>query len=209
MALIHQAQLVPSKLELLRVWIPGRRWAGDADTTGLRAVAAYRFDDPDGEVGIETHLVGTGDGQVLQVPLTYRGSPLPGAESSLVSTMEHSVLGRRWVYDAVADPVYRRAVLTAILTGGTQAELEYPSGAAVPEVTTRVRGTGGPHRSVPDLGVVSVTDGSSATTVSSDGVYLEVIRRVDPDRRAGDAPALVGTWPGQAAAAVLAVARVA
>ncbi len=40
------------------------------------------------------------------VPLTYRGAPLDGAgEEALVGTAEHGVLGRRWVYDGVHDPL--------------------------------------------------------------------------------------------------------
>jgi hypothetical protein len=46
---------------------------------------------------------------------TYRGAPLETRESRLVSTMEHSELGPRWVYDGTTDPVaidcFRRAVL--------------------------------------------------------------------------------------------------
>ncbi len=57
-------------------------------------------------MGVETLLVRVGEGPVLQVPLTYRGAPLPGGESALVGTMEHSVLGPRWVYDGTGDPVY-------------------------------------------------------------------------------------------------------
>jgi hypothetical protein len=49
---------------------------------GRWSVSAYRFDDPAGEVGIETLLVRRGAGPVLQVPLTYRGAPLAGAEDA-------------------------------------------------------------------------------------------------------------------------------
>ena len=37
--------------------------------------------------------------------------------------MDHSVLGTRWVYDAVGYLAYLLAVATAVLTGGRQAEL--------------------------------------------------------------------------------------
>lgn len=50
-------------------------------------------------------LLVTRDGRVLQVPFSYRPEPLPGADDALVATMEHSVLGQRWVYDASRDPV--------------------------------------------------------------------------------------------------------
>ncbi len=98
MAMLHQATLTPTKAELIAAWLPGQPWfAGDAGA--VRLVGAYRFDDPAGEVGIESHLVEVG-GRTFHVPLTYRGAPLDGAEAFLVGTMEHSVLGRRWVYDA-------------------------------------------------------------------------------------------------------------
>ena len=111
MALLYDdAELVPSKIELLRSWVPGRAWAGGSAVSGLDAVGAYRFDDPEGEVGIETHPLRTADGRVLQVPLTYRGRPLESAPDVLVTTMQHSVLGQRWVYDACHDPAYARAL---------------------------------------------------------------------------------------------------
>lgn len=56
------------------------------------------------------------------MPLTYRGAPLPGAEPWLVGTMEHSVLGRRWVYDGCGDPVHVAALVATILAGGIQAK---------------------------------------------------------------------------------------
>ncbi len=120
MALLHRADIRPSKLELLAAWLPSRNWyTGGAE---VARVAAYRFDDPAGQVGIETLLVRGGDGPVHQVPLTYRGTPLDGADEWLVGTTEHSVLGRRWVYDAVGDPVYAAALAEAILAGTGQAE---------------------------------------------------------------------------------------
>ncbi|XVU24088.1 maltokinase N-terminal cap-like domain-containing protein [Actinoplanes sp. CA-054009] len=63
-----------------------------------------------------------GDGPVLQVPLTYRGAPLDGGDSWLVGTCEHSVLGPRWVYDAIGDPIYAAALAKAILNGEGQAQ---------------------------------------------------------------------------------------
>ncbi|HST64162.1 MAG TPA: hypothetical protein VLM05_03145, partial [Mycobacteriales bacterium] len=112
MALLHNAQVTPTKLDALTAWVPGRIWAAGLDASALSSAGAYRFDDPDGEVGIETLLVRTADGVLLQVPLTYRGAPLDGAEDALVCTMDHSVLGPRWIYDGCADPVGVRALAT-------------------------------------------------------------------------------------------------
>lgn len=43
----------------------------------LTVLGAYPFDDPDGEVAIETHLLAAGT-TVLQVPVTYRAAPYSG-----------------------------------------------------------------------------------------------------------------------------------
>ncbi|EFQ84530.1 hypothetical protein HMPREF0063_10382 [Aeromicrobium marinum DSM 15272] len=123
MAHVHGgADARPTKLELIAAW---------REDPDLVAIGSYRFDDPDGEVGIETHLLNDAAGRVLQVPLTYRGAPLAGADEWLVGTMEHTALGRRWVYDACADPVYVQTITVAMLTGGTHAEVhrEFPTGA--------------------------------------------------------------------------------
>lgn len=94
MALLHRAELYPSKLELLAVWLPTRPWyRGPADPAPQR-VAACRFDDPAGAVGIETMLVRAGE-SVYHTPLTYRDAPLAGDADSLLGTAEHTVLGRR------------------------------------------------------------------------------------------------------------------
>lgn len=52
---------------------------------------------------MESFLLGTADGRVLHVPLTYRGAPHPDAD--LITTMHHTVLGDRWVYDGCTDPI--------------------------------------------------------------------------------------------------------
>lgn len=176
MAIIHQATLIPSKAELVARWLPHQAWfAGPAAT--VRPVAAYRFDDPDGQVGIESHLLDV-DGRLVHVPLTYRGSALDGAEAWLVGTMEHSVLGTRWVYDAPGDPVYRSEVVRVIRTEGAQVRLfvETPGGPVEREASMQVRGHGGPD----------------------DDPRVEVVRF--PAGDAAHVPVtgtLTGTWPGQ------------
>ena len=118
---IHDATLTPTKLELLAGWLPSQDWFhGSADD--LTRVASYRFVDPDGEVGIETILVKSG-GETYQVPLTYRSEPLAESEHDLIGTLEHSVLGTRYVYDAVGDPVYMVELLRVIHEGDTEADL--------------------------------------------------------------------------------------
>ena len=133
---IHtQARLTPNKLELMRAWLPTQAWfSGDA--SDLAQVGQFRFVDPAGDVGVQVMLVTSG-GVLYQVPLTYRGAPLAGAEDALVGTMEHSVLGTRWTYDALADPVYQAELLRTIVEGDTGAEV---SAGAAP--TTPVHGSG-------------------------------------------------------------------
>jgi hypothetical protein len=190
MALLHGgAEITPTKLELLADWLPAQPWfVGDAST--LQQVGAYRFDDPDGEVGIETHLVRVGDGPVLQVPLTYRAAPLDGGEVFLLGTMEHTVLGRRWIYHAFGDPVYRAVLAATILTGGTQAELVRDFGdgrVEIVEPRVRVKGSGAP--------------GSEIRPVE-----LEVVQVLDGAPPEGD-EVLTGTWGDVTEPVVLAVAR--
>lgn len=133
---IHtQATLVPNKLELMQAWLPTQAWfTGDA--SDLAQVGQFRFVDPAGAVGIQVMLVTSG-GILYQVPLTYRDAPLAGAEGALAGTMEHSVLGTRWTYDALADPVYQAELLRTIVEGDTAAGV--PAGAAA---TTPVHGSG-------------------------------------------------------------------
>ncbi|MFC4373509.1 1,4-alpha-glucan branching protein [Nocardia halotolerans] len=112
MAVIHHTSLTPSKLELVEAWLPSRQWyRGSAPR--LSRAGGFRLDDADGAVGIEFMLLidDSALGPVLyHVPLTYRDAPLPGADSALLGTAEHGVLGQRWVYDGTRDPVAVAAV---------------------------------------------------------------------------------------------------
>jgi len=116
--IISTATLTPGKLELVTAWMGGQRWyAAKGQQPRLRLLTAWRLDDPEGEVGVETLVVADEAGPepvVYQVPLTYRGEPLGSADHALVGTMEHSVLGRRWVYDAPHDPVYAAQLLELV-----------------------------------------------------------------------------------------------
>ena len=180
MALIHRATIRPTKAELLADWVPTQPW-GEPEFT---LVGAYRFDDPDGEVGIETHVLSTADGHLIQVPLTYRGAPLDGAEQFLVCTMEHSVLGRRWIYDATGDPVYAGVLASVLLAGVDQAE-ELVEGTDAPrEPSVRVTGSGSRSTDVPTIGDVSVSSDGSTTVM--DAVRSPAHRRLPSSRSADD-----------------------
>ena len=210
MALLHRAQLVPSKLELLSGWLPARPWFhGTAQPPAFELAGAYRFDDPDGEVGIETHLLTDPDGTVWQAPLTYRAAPFDAAESGFVGTLEHSVLGTRFVYDGCADPVYAQALATAVLTGGRQADLEIATGDTTErrEATTLVSGSGAAGSTVPTIGAVHATVDGTSTVIECGSLTLVVLHRVDAPVDPAPAAVLTGTWPGRDRATLLALAR--
>jgi hypothetical protein len=119
MAKVHPgATLTPHFRDFLPPWVARQPWYMGTGTPSLSPTGYFRFEDPAGEVGIETHLVT--DGSVLyQIPMTYRAAPL-GADKSraLITTAQHSVLGTRWIYDGEADPVWRSQLLRLIRTNG-------------------------------------------------------------------------------------------
>ncbi|MFY0405516.1 CG0192-related protein [Solicola sp. PLA-1-18] len=209
MARLHvDATISPTKLELLDRWVPTRPWFDGTPGAGLEQVAAYRFDDPAGEVGVETFLLRAGDGPVLQVPVTYRDAPLEGAEASLITTMEHSVLGRRWVYDGAGDPVWAATLTTAVLTGGVQADqvVGPDDDQQVREPSATVSGSGTAGTAVPDVGVLASED-TATTTVVTTGALEITLSRVLGDRPVADgSPVLVGSF-GDREGVLLAVVR--
>ncbi len=208
-AQIYQARIIPTKAELLAAWLPSRPWSGGAAAAPFDLLAAYRFDDPAGEVGIETHLVRTARGEVLQVPLTYRGAPLDGADDALIDTTHHSQLGRRWVYDGCGDPVYAAALATAILSGGREAQewLEKDGGRERRAATAQVTGSGTPGTAVPVIDTATPTEGPSATTIDASGSELVVLRTLGAGAGPDGAARLTGTWPGRAEPSLLAFVR--
>ncbi|WP_413452342.1 phosphotransferase [Georgenia phoenicis] len=115
--------LTPSFPEFLPEWVARQRWyTAKGRTPQLRRVGGLRYQDPDGEVGVETWIVQDDGGPapvVYQIPLSYRGAPVPELEHALVAQAEHSELGPRWIYDGCHDPVAARLILTTILGGGS------------------------------------------------------------------------------------------
>lgn len=191
MALIHRATLDPSKLDLLRAWLPSRPWFPPG--AEVESLGAYRFDDPDGEIGLETFLLRAGD-VVLHVPLTYRASAPDVPDEHRLGSTEHSVLGTRWVTDGCADPVWVQAAVAAALTGGTQAveEIEVDGRLHPREPSATAQGSGTPGAPVPTVGRLAVQDGSTTTRVDAEGVVVHVVRVL------GEAPegssTLTATW---------------
>jgi Maltokinase N-terminal cap domain len=193
MALVHEATLTPSKLELLAQWLPSRSWFREAGP--LERIGSYRFDDPAGETGIECIIVQSGV-WLFQVPLTYRGAPLAGAETHLVGTMHHSVLGPRWIYDGCNDPVAIDALATAILTGASEAivELEVNGRMAVLPQAISVRGSGNPANIIPATESIVSEDDGDLTRINTRFHRIELLRVIDTEL---ETPlVLTGSWEG-------------
>jgi len=192
MALVYNATLTPTKRDLLNAWLPSRPWfPAHAKVAKLRA---YRFDDPAGSVGLESFVLDVADGVVVHIPLTYRDAPLAGADDFLVGTADHSVLGKRWVYDGCGDPVWVAALATAILTGGNEAEVLMEDGDTVVRLDSRVRvhgsGTGDAPIAVPDA--VKCEDDGPTTIAHAGGLTLVTVRLVGTEISATDT--LVAQW---------------
>lgn len=169
MAVIHHTTLIPTKLELLRTWLPAQDWFHGTATPELVASGGFRLDDPAGEVGIECYLVtDTITARTYHVPMTYRGAPLPDARDALIGTLEHGVLGRRWVYDGPGDPVFVAQAL-ALLTGRAEAQDQHRDNTPDPDIDiTRA--------------AVDAPTALRVVRVPGDG---------DPDRRRGS---VIGPW---------------
>lgn len=211
MATIYDAEISPSKSELLIQWLPAQPWfVGDA--AALVRLGAFRFDDPAGEVGLETIVVGVG-GRTYQVPLSYRGAPLAGAEDFLITTMEHSVLGQRWVYDATADPVYVRELAAALLAGKPQAAQNVVVGNALESLpeTAWLSSTGTPDVELPELNVGAPRTSAGVTRIPAGPLNFDVVRELeleefDTSATIARAAELTLAWAGRQVPVVIAAA---
>ncbi|WP_372698829.1 hypothetical protein [Arthrobacter sp. JSM 101049] len=201
MAIIYRAQLTPGKQDVITSWLARQPWSGVSEGEAIELVGAFRFDDPDEHIGIETHIVRRSDGRILQVPLTYRGEPLEGAEDHLAGEMEHSVLGHRWIYDATGDRVYAQALASTILRGKSGADVFLDAdGTLVPQTSTVVvHGFGDPDSQEPEVTTVSpavedTPDGGAVCILTTDTASLAVY--FTPRPATGDEGQLTGRWDG-------------
>lgn len=133
MATVHNTTLVPSKLDLLTIWLPRQPWYRGSGTPSLAKAGGFRLDDPAGEVGIELMVVvdAASPGVAAYfVPMTYRSAAI---DATLIGTMEHGVLGPRYAYDGPSDPVFH-ATLTALISGETEPQAQSQSDTPDPSV---------------------------------------------------------------------------
>jgi len=194
MAIFHRATITPTKAELIAEWAPTQRWGPPADAP-IEVIGAYRFDDPDGRVGMETHLVRAGD-TLLQVPLTYRDEPLDGAPDAFIAEMQHSVLGRRWVYDGLRDPRFVVMLAAVAMTGQGEAlgMAVYDGRWFIAPSNVRIHGGGWSQERVPVDGFVLGHDDATDSVLANDRFELTVFRRPVPASR--PALGLTATWEG-------------
>ena len=202
MALFHRATLTPTKAELVAAWVPTQPWGAPTDGQ-FEVIGAYRFEDPDGRVGMETHLV-VADGTLLHVPLTYRDEPLEGAEGALISQMEHSVLGTRWVYDGLGDPLLVTMLAAVAMTGQGEAlgMAVYDDRWYVAPSNVRIQGGGWTTERVPLDRFEHDHSDENRAVLRNDRFDLTVLRRPVPGAR--PAVGLTATWDGLPQPVVLA-----
>ena len=205
MGRFHRATITPTKAELIAEWAPTQPW-GPSASADCAVIGSFRFDDPDGRVGMEDHLVAT-DGGLLQVPLTYRDEPLAGAEHALISEMHHSVLGTRWVYDGLRDPVFVMMLAGVTMTGQGEAlgMAVYEGRWYIAPTNVRIEGGGWSQERVPVDGFEVQSDDATKSVLTNDRFELTLFRRPAPGPR--PAIALTATWEEQSEPVVLSELR--
>ena len=201
-ALFHRATITPTKPELIARWAPTQAW-GPAPGTATDVIGSYRFDDPEGRVGMETHLVAAG-GMLLQVPLTYRDEPLDGGGDAFITEMQHSVLGTRWVYDGLRDPRCVMMLAAVAMTGQGEAlgMAVYDDRWYIAPTNVRIQGGGWTLERVPVDGFELASDDANGAVLSNDRFEMTVFRCPRPGPR--PAIGLTASWDGQETAVVLA-----
>lgn len=198
MSIVHKATLTPSKPEIFGAWLARQPWSADLGDE-VSVIGSYRYDDPAGKVGIECSVLSVG-ASIVHLPASYRGAPLEDADDYLMATTEHSVLGRRWVYDACADPVAVKVLLGAALCGAAQETMEiHERGKVVghrePTVTARGTGTWKPAATPHRVDGVTIRTLGADAVVEAAGFAITIKRVVDGTVAPGDDAALDVTWP--------------
>lgn len=202
MGVFHRATITPTKAEVITDWIPSQPWGPPTDAP-VEVIGAYRFDDPDNRVGMETHLV-EADGKLFQVPLTYRDEPVAGAEDALITEMHHSALGTRWVYDGLRDDRYLLMLAAVTMTGQGEALglAEVEGRWFIAPTNVRIEGGGWSLDRVPVDGFAAASVDSETVELQNDGFGLTFHRL--PKQAPRPAIALTATWEGLADPVILA-----
>jgi Maltokinase N-terminal cap domain len=205
MAIFHRATISPTKEGLIAEWAPTQPWGPPGDVP-IAVIGSYRFDDPDGRVGMEIHLVDA-RGTLLQVPLTYRDEPVAGSEQALITEMQHSVLGTRWVYDGLRDPRLVVMLAGVAMTGQGEAlgMAAYDGRWYIAPTNVRIQGGGWTLERVPVDGFELESDEATGSVLRNDRFELTVFRR--PASGPRPAIGLTASWDGHPDPVVLAEVR--
>ena len=205
MALFHRATITPTKADLIAAWAPTQPW-GPPASDSIDVIGSFRFDDPEGRVGMETHLVMAG-GVLLQVPLTYRDAPLPDAGDAFITEMHHSVLGTRWVYDGLRDPRFVVMLAAVTMTGQGEAlgMAQYEGRWYIAPSNVRVAGGGWTQERVPVDEFQLDSDEANGSVLHNDRFELTMFRRptVGPPAEIS----LTASWDGHPEPVNLAAVR--
>ena len=112
---------------------------------------------------------------LFQVLLTYRDEPVAGADDALIVENAHSVLGTRWVYDALRDPQFVVMLAAVAMTGqGEALGMAKQDGAGtLPRATSASMEAAGPGVGHPSM----------SSTLRNDRFELTVFRRPLPGHR--------------------------
>lgn len=145
MGIIYNTSMNPTKNELLAKWLVTQDFYEGQGTPELQDVGGFRLEDPAGEVGMEFRLVADRADRsevIYHVPFSYRAEALEGAESYLIGTSDHGILGLRYIYDATGDPVFH-AQLEEFLAGRVNAQHQHNSFEEDPNIAVHAdRATG-------------------------------------------------------------------
>ncbi len=201
MAIFHRATIQPTKEEILATWPATQPW-GPPETTPVDVIGSYRFDDPDGRVGMEAFLVTAGS-ELLHVPFTYRDEP-PRRRGRAHHRDEPLRLGNRWVYDALRDPRFVVMLAGVTMTGQGEAlgMAVYEGRWYIAPTAVRIRGGGWTQERVPVDGFEVVSEGATTSVLRNDRFELTTFRR--PQSASSAAMQLTATWPEQDEPVVLA-----
>jgi Maltokinase N-terminal cap domain len=196
MALFHRATITPSKAELVTGWAATQPW-GTSDATDMTVIGSYRFDDPNGQVGMEAFLIQAGD-VVLHAPLTYRDAPLDEQTAAKVGELHHSVLGTRHVYDGLTDPVFTTMLAGATMTGQGEAlgMVQIEDRWVIAPSAVRITGGGWGAERIAVDGFSLESSGDVPTQLTNDHLRITVWRRAEPLSSGSTRPpiCLTATW---------------
>src|SRR5205807_4437924 len=133
--------------------------------------------------------------------------PLDRTQPGFIAAMKHSVLGDRWVYDGLRDPLYPAMLAGASMTGQGEAlgMAVYDGRWYIAPTPVRITGGGWSQERVPVDGFEITADDETAPTLCNDRFEMTFFRRPAPGPR--PAMGLTATWPGQEAPVVLSAVR--